>query len=323
MKYDSKMILSLAILAAVLLLAPTAGQTADFPKSPITMVIPWGAGGATDITFRALCEAARKHLGQPIIVENRVGGGSAVGVGSIIGKKPDGYTLAEATESLHRNSYLNKLPFDTVKDVTPIMLVGGHQIGVVVRSESPFKTLNEVIDYARANPEKLTYMASGVGSAGHIAWEETAYNAGGIKVQHIPSKGDQESSTAVLGGHVDIIVTTAGWIPLVEAGKLRLLATYGEKRSKVFPKVPTVKELGYKVVHSNLMVILGPKGMDPEVVKIIQDGFHKAMDDPIFVEAMGKFDMPIIYMDAKDCSKYWADAYVKAGEHVKRFILNK
>ncbi|MGZ3534856.1 MAG: tripartite tricarboxylate transporter substrate binding protein [Thermodesulfobacteriota bacterium] len=323
MKYDSKMILSLAILAAVLLLAPTAGQTADFPKSPITMVIPWGAGGATDITFRALCEAAKKHLGQPIIVENRVGGGSAVGVGSIIGKKPDGYTLAEATESLHRNSYLNKLPFDTVKDVTSIMLVGGHQIGVVVRSESPFKTLNEVIDYARANPEKLTYMASGVGSAGHIAWEETAYNAGGIKVQHIPSKGDQESSTAVLGGHVDMIVTTAGWIPLVEAGKLRLLATYGEKRSKVFPKVPTVKELGYKVVHSNLMVILGPKGMDPEVVKIIQDGFHKAMDDPIFVEAMGKFDMPIIYMDAKDCSKYWADAYVKAGEHVKRFILNK
>ncbi|MGZ3514481.1 MAG: tripartite tricarboxylate transporter substrate binding protein [Thermodesulfobacteriota bacterium] len=323
MKYDSKMILSLAILAAVLLLAPTAGQTADFPKSPITMVIPWGAGGATDITFRALCEAAKKHLGQPIIVENRVGGGSAVGVGSIIGKKPDGYTLAEATESLHRNSYLNKLPFDTVKDVTPIMLVGGHQIGVVVRSESPFKTLNEVIDYARANPEKLTYMASGIGSAGHIAWEETAYNAGGIKVQHIPSKGDQESSTAVLGGHVDMIVTTAGWIPLVEAGKLRLLATYGEKRSKVFPKVPTVKELGYKVVHSNLMVILGPKGMDPEVVKIIQDGFHKAMDDPIFVEAMGKFDMPIIYMDAKDCSKYWADAYVKAGEHVKRFILNK
>ena len=323
MKHDSKMILTLAILAAALVLTPAPGQTADFPKSPITMVIPWGAGGATDITFRALCEAAKKHLGQPIIVENRVGGGSAVGVGSIIGKKPDGYTLTEATESLHRNSYLNKLPFDTVKDVTPIVLVGGHQIGVVVRSESPFKSLNEVIDYARANPEKLTYMASGVGSAGHIAWEETAYNAGGIKLQHIPSKGDQESSTAVLGGHVDMIVTTAGWIPLVEAGKLRLLATYGEKRSKVFPKVPTVKELGYKVVHNNLMVILGPKGMDPEVVKIIQDGFHKAMDDPIFVEAMGKFDMPIIYMDAKECSKYWAEAYVKAGEHVKRFILNK
>jgi tripartite-type tricarboxylate transporter receptor subunit TctC len=103
---------------------------------------------------------------------------------------------------------------------------------------------------------------------------------------------------------------------------LRLLATYGEKRSKVFPRVPTVKELGYKVVHNNLMVILGPKGMDPEVVKILQDAFHKAQDDPLFIEAMGKYDMPIMYMDAKECTKYWADAYIKAGEHVKRFILN-
>jgi tripartite-type tricarboxylate transporter receptor subunit TctC len=323
MKHDSRIILTLVVLAVCLLLGPTAGQTAEFPKSPITMVVPWGAGGATDITFRVLCEAAKKSLNQPIIVENRVGGGSAVGVGSIVGKKPDGYTLAEVTESLHRNSYLNKLPFDTVKDLTPIILVGGHQIGVVVRSDSPFKTLNEVIDYARANPGKLAYMASGVGSAGHIAWEETAYNAGGIKLQHIPSKGDQESSTAVLGGHVDMIVTTAGWIPLVEAGNLRLLATYGEKRSKVFPKVPTVKELGYKVVHNNLMVIVGPKGMDPQVVKILQDAFHKAQDDPIFIEAMGKFDMPIIYMDAKECAKYWAEAYILAGEHVKRYILNK
>ena len=322
MKQNSKNMVILAILALGLLV-PSIGQTADFPKSPITMVVPWGAGGATDITIRVLCEAAKKFIGQPIIVENRVGGAGAVGVASVVAKKPDGYTLSEVTESLHRNSYLNKLPFDTVKDLTPIILVGGHQIGAVVRSDSPFKALSEVIDYARANPEKLSYMASGVGSAGHIAWEEMAHSLGGVKVQHIPSKGDQESSSALLGGHVDMIVTTAGWIPLVQAGKLRLLATYGEKRSKVFPQVPTVKELGYKVVHNNLMVIVGPKGMDPQVVKIIQDALHKAQDDPIFIEAMGKFDMPIIYMDAKECAKYWAEAYITAGEHVKRFILNK
>ena len=323
MKHGSAMIVVLAILAVGLLLAATNGQAADFPKSPITLVMPWGAGGATDITFRALCEAVKTYLGQPVIVENRPGGGSAVGVGSIVGKKPDGYTVVEATESLHRNSYINKLPFDTVKDVTPIILVGGHQVGIVVRSDSPFKTLNELIDYARANPGKLSYMASGIGTAGHIAWEETAYNAGGLKLQHVPSKGDQESSAALLGGHVDMASTTAGWIPLVEAGKLRLLATYGEKRSKRFPKVPTVKELGCKVVHNNLMVILGPKGMDPEVVKILQDAFHKAQDDPRFISAMGKYDMPIMYMGAKECSKYWADAYVQAGEHVKKFILGK
>jgi tripartite-type tricarboxylate transporter receptor subunit TctC len=322
MKHEFKMILGLAVLAASLLLAPAPAQTADFPKSPITLVMPWGPGGATDITFRALCEAAKNVLGQPVIVENRPGGGSAVGVGSIVSKKPDGYTIAEATNSLHRNAYINKLPFDTVKDLTPINMVGGHLFGALVRAESPFKTLSDVMAYAKANPGKLTYMASGVGTGGHIAWEETAFNAGSLKFQHIPSKGDQESSSALLGGHVDMIVTTAGWIPLVEAGKLRLLVTFGEKRSKVFPKVPTVKELGFKVVHDNPMVILGPKGMDLQVVKILDDAFHKAQADPRFIAAMAKYDMPIMYMGAREVTKYWADAYIEAGDHVKRFIQN-
>jgi tripartite-type tricarboxylate transporter receptor subunit TctC len=323
MKHNIKVILTLAIFAAGLPLVPTVAQTADFPNRPITLVIPWGAGGSTDITFRALCEAAKEFLGQPITAENRPGEGGAVGVGSIVGEKPDGYTLVQATNSLHRNSYLNKLPFDTVKDLTPIILVGGHQIGIVVRWDSPFKTLNDLIDYARANPGKLSYMASGVGSSGHIAWEETAYNAGGIKLQHIPSKGDQESSTALVGGHVDMIVTPAGWIPLVEARKLRPLATFGEKRLKTFPNVPTVKELGYNVVHHNPMGIFGPKGMDPKVVKILHDAFHKAQDDPRFIAVMGKYEIPIEYMGTEEFTKYWADAYIEAGEHVKKFIFNK
>jgi tripartite-type tricarboxylate transporter receptor subunit TctC len=323
MKLNLRILFVAMVLALGLLLAPVVSQSADFPKGPITLVMPWGAGGATDITFRALCEAAKSSLGQPVLVENRPGGGSAVGVGSIVGKKPDGYTIAEATNSLHRNAYINKLPFDTVKDLTPIDMVGGHLFGALVRADSPFKTVNDVMAYAKANPGKLTYMASGVGTGGHIAWEEAAYNAGGLKFQHIPSKGDQESSSALLGGHVDMIVTTAGWIPLVEAGKLRLLATFGEKRSKVFPKVPTIKELGLKVVHDNPMVILGPKGMDPQVVKILDDAFHKAQDDPRFIAAMAKYDMPIMYMGPKEVTKYWADSYIEAGDHVKRFITGK
>ena len=265
----------------------------------------------------------KEFLGQPIIAENRPGDGGAVGVGSIVGEKPDGYTLVQATNSLHRNSYLNKLPFDTVKDLTPIILVGGHQIGVAVRSDSPFKTVNDVIDYARANPGKLTYMASGVGSSGHVAWEELAYNAGGVKLQHLPSKGDKDSSTALLEGRVDMIVTPAGWIPLVEAGKLRLLCTFGEKRLKTFPDVPTAKELGFKVVHDNPMGIFGPKGMDPKVVKILHDAFRKAQNDPRFIAAMGKYEIPIEYMGTEDYTKYWSDAYVEAGKHVNKFILNK
>jgi tripartite-type tricarboxylate transporter receptor subunit TctC len=320
---DPKIVLTLIILASGVLLAASPARSIDFPNRPITLVIPWGAGGSTDTTFRALCDAAKKFLGQPIIAVNRPGEGGAIGVGSVVGAKPDGYTLVQATNSLHRNSYLNKLHFDTVKDLTPIILVGGHQIGVAVRSDSPFKTVKDVIDYTRANPGKLKYMASGVGSSGHMAWEELAYNAGGVKLQHLPSKGDKDSSTALMEGRVDMIVTPAGWIPLVEAGKLRLLCTFGEKRLKTFPDVPTAKELDFNIVHDNPMGIFGPKGMDPRIVKILHDAFLKAQKDPRFVSAMGKYEIPIEHMGTEDYTNYWSGAYVEAGKSVNKFILNK
>lgn len=312
-----------AIVLGTMLFVGSGGGAANFPTGPITLVVPFPAGGATDIVFRPLGEAAKQYLGQPVIIDNRPGGGSAVGVGGIVGKRPDGHLLTEAVNSLHRNSYINKLPFDTVKDLTPILMVGGHLFGILVRPDSPFKTLPDLIAYGKANPGTLSYMASGIGTGGHIAWEETAYNAGGIQTRHIPSKGDPESTAALLGGHVDMISTTAGWIPMVESGQLRLLATYGEKRSKKFPAVPTVKELGFKVVHNTPMGVFGPKGMDPQVVKALHDGFKKAVEDPRFIAAMEKYDMPIMYMGTEEFTAYWAAAYVEAGDHVRKFILGK
>ena len=303
-----------------LLLLPATGQAANFPNGAITLIVPYPAGGATDIIIRPLAEAAKKSLGQPVLVENRSGGGGAVGVGSIVGKKPDGYLLAVAVTSLHRNSYLNKLSFDTVKDVTPIIRVAGYLYGILVRADSPHQTLKDLLAYAKANPGKVTYMASGLGTGGHIAMEELAYNAGGIKFSHIPSKGDLESSAALLGGHVEAISTTSGWIPLAEAGKLRVLATYGDTRSKKFPNVPTVKELGYKVVHNSPIGIFGQKNMPKEIVKILHDAFKRGLDDPSFVAAMDRYDMPVMYQNTEDFTKYWAEAYVEAGEEVRKYI---
>ena len=301
-------------------LLPVAGQAANFPNGAITFIVPYPAGGATDIVCRPLAEGARKALGQPVIIENRSGGGGAVGVGSIVGKKPDGYLVSAVVDSLHRNSFLNKLPFDTVKDVTPIMSFCGNLYGILVRPDSPYKTLKDLLDYGKANPGKLTYMASGMGTSGHIAMEELAFNAGEIQFSHIPSKGDPESSSALLGGHVDFISTSAGWIPLVEAGKLRLLATYSEKRTKRFPNVPTVFELGYKVIQTAPIGILGPKGIPKEIVTILQDGFKKGMESPTFLAACDKYEMPVKYMNSDVFAKYWAEAYIEAGEKVKKFI---
>jgi tripartite-type tricarboxylate transporter receptor subunit TctC len=315
-----RLIIVIVLVTIGMFFSPIHGQAADFPNKPITLIVPYPAGGATDLVIRPLGEAAKKYLGQPVVVENRSGGGGAVGVGSIIGKKPDGYLLSVVVTSLHRNSYINKLSFDTVKDVTPIIQLAGYLYGILVRSDSQFKTLKELLDYAKANPGKISYMASGLGTGGHIAMEELAYNAGGIKFNHIPSKGDPESTAALLGGHVDAISTTSGWIPQAEAGKLRLLATYGEKKTKRFPNVPTVAELGLKVVHNSPIGIVGPKDMPKEIVKILHDAFKKSLDDPTFLSVMDRYEMPVMYLNTEAFAKQWAEAYVEAGEHVKRYI---
>lgn len=304
-------------------LVPVASAAEAFPNRSITLIVPYPAGGATDLLARPLADEAKKSLGQTVVIDNRAGGGGAVGVGAIVGKKPDGYLLSVAVESLHRNSFINKLPFDTVKDLTPIIAFSGNLYGICVRADSPHKTLKDLLNYAKANPGKLSYMASGVGTSGHISMEELAVKAGNLKLSHIPSKGDQESSAALLGGHVDAISTSAGFIPLVEAGQLRLLATYTSKRTKKFPNVPTVDELGYGVVQEAPIGIFGPKGMSADVVKILHDAFKKAMDSEAFLSTMDKFQQPPVYMNSTELGKYWAEAYVDAEKQVNAYIKKK
>jgi tripartite-type tricarboxylate transporter receptor subunit TctC len=310
-----------AMVLCALVLCPTVGVAATFPDKPITLIVPYPAGGATDIAIRSLAEAAKKHLGQSIVVENKGGGGGAVGTGSIVGKNPDGYLLTVAVTSLHRNAYINPLPFDTVNDLTPIIRVGGYLNGIVVRSDSEFKSLSDLIEYAKSNPFKLKYMASGIGTGGHVAMEELAYNIG-IKLSHMPSTGDKESSASVLEKRVDFVSTTSGWAPLAQSGQLRILAIFLDKRIKTFPDAPTVAELGYEVVHDSPFGIFGPRGMQKDVVKILHDAFKKAMEEPDFLSTMEKYDMPVLYQNSEDYAKFWADAYVEAGVQVKKF-LNK
>jgi len=313
-----KCVMALMLLAGFIFFS-SMGQALDFPKKPIVVIVPYMAGGTTDIATRGLAEAAKKHFGQPVIVENRPGGGSAVGVGSIVGKEPDGYLVSVAVEGLHRTSYMNKLSFDTVKDVTPIMQFCGYIFGIWVRADSPFKTLKDLIDYAKANPGKISYMASGIGGGGHIATEELAYYAG-IKFTLVPSKGDAEATTALLGGHIDVGACTSGLVPLLRAGKVRLLAIYTEKRAEMLPDVSTVAECGYKVIHNNPITVLGPKGMPKNIVKALHDGFRKAIDEPSFRATLEKYEMPVMYKNTEDCAKDWAEAYVRAGEQVRKYM---
>ena len=316
-------LLTVGLLAAASWL-PTVAIAADFPTRPLTMVIPYTAGGATDRTFRSLAQAAGKYFPHPVVAENKPGGSGAVAITNMLGKPADGYTVTVIVSVLQRASHQNKFSFDTVKDVTPIIQVAGLQYGIVVPPDSPYRTLKDLLEDAQRRPGMVSYMSAGLGSGGHIYMEEIGAANGNIQFNHIPANGDAQAAMAVLGKQVDFIaVTPGGWESNVKAGKLRLLATLGEKRMKKFPETPTVKEQGYKIVHLTPLGLAGPKDLPPEIVKTLHDGFRKAMDDPSFVAAMEEMENPLLYLGSEAYARAWAASDIEEGERVRKFLIKK
>ena len=290
---------------AALLLALAAGSAAaqQFPTKPITLICPWPAGGSSDLVMRAFAESVGRELGQQVVIENRPGASGTMGAGALVNARPDGYTLTQLPISVFRLPLMQKTPFDPLKDITYIINVTGYTFGLIVRADAPWKNLTEFVAYAKANPEKVTYGTPGTGTTPHLAVEQFALKAG-IKLTHIPFKGFAENVQSLLGGHTMSLSDSTGWAPHVDGGKARLLATYGSKRTKRWPQVPTLSDEGYDTVHDSPYGFGGPKGMDPKVVKILHDAFRKAMDDPKVLAMFEKFDQPVIYMSGEDYTKY-------------------
>jgi len=278
---------------------------ADFPTKPVTLICAYSPGGTADIVIRALAEATSKHLGQPVVVENKGGGGGSLGPATMAATaKPDGYTISQMPVAVFRNPHMMKVTWDPFKDFTYIIHVTGYTFGVVVKADAPWKTWDELVNYAKANPGKVLYNTPGTGSTLHIVMETIGMNKG-IRWIHVPTKGGGEETPMVLGGHVTASANSSGgWAPQVESGDLRLLATWGDKRMKRFPNVPTLKELGHGIVSTSSFGLAGPKGMDPKVVKILHDAFKKWMDDPAFAKVLDKLDMPLLYLNTEDYNKY-------------------
>jgi tripartite-type tricarboxylate transporter receptor subunit TctC len=321
MPNDRTKLIALCAIALILAFVFPA-MAAEYPTKPITLVIPYTPGGSTDLTARALANGARKYLGQPVICENKAGGGGTVGVAIVVSKPADGYTIGIVTSSASIAYHMGKLNFNPVNDMTPIMRWANYLFGITVRSDSQWKTMQELIQYAKQNPEKLSYGSPGVGTPPHLAMEELSMVAN-IKFTHIPSKGIAENNTALLGGHIDIISDSSGWAPLVDAGKFSLLATWGEKRCARYPQVPTVKEIGYDVVPRSHLGVIGPKGIPKPIVAKLADAFRKAMDDPEFLEVMKKFDMPSYYLGTEDYAKYMRSDFENIGKLVQKLGLKQ
>lgn len=296
--------------ATTALLNPLRALAQGYPERPITFICPWPAGGTADQSMRALCQVASRVLGQSIALENKVGASGMIGTKAMALAKPDGYTIGQIPISVTRFSQLGTLQLDPLKDLTYLARTSGQTFGIAVPAESRFKSLPDVVAFAKANPGKLTYAHAGVGGATHVGMEEFAM-AAGIKFNHIPFKGGADALQAVLGGHVDVLVDSSSWAPHVEAGKMRLLATWGEQRVSRFKEVPTLKDAGFNVVVDAPNGIGAPKGLDPAVAMRLRQAFRVAVASDEFKQACDKIDAPVLYLDGPDYESYVAQVYKK------------
>lgn len=300
---------------------PFAAAQADasrFPERPITLMVPWPAGGGTDRHFRVLGNIVSEYLGQSIIIENKPGAGGTLGPGSMaLSAKPDGYTLAQYPMSMLRMPLMNKVQWDPVEDFSFVIGLTGYTFGITVRADSPFQTFDDYIEAARQKPEAINYGHTGRGTTPHLFMERIATSAK-VKLSDIGFKGNAEVVQAVMGGHIMALADASGWDQLVDSGKMRLLATLGENRTKRWPDVPTVKELGYEVVSSSPYGIVGPKGMDPAIIKTLHDAFRKAMDDPRHVQVMEQLNQEIWYKNSEDY-----EAFVRAAQKEETELITR
>ena len=315
-------LLSSAAVAATAL-APGLARAQAFPTRPIKYICPWPAGGSTDVVMRVLAESASKVLGRNVIVENKPGAGGMLGAAELVHSKPDGYTLAQIPQGAFRIPHMQKVTYDTLNDFTWIVCLTGYTFGLVVPIESPIKSIADLVKFAKANPDKFTYGTPGIGTSPHLAVEEFAQRAG-IKLSHIPFKGSAQNLQAVMGGHVMAMSDSTGLGPTVDSGKLRLLATYGSKRTSRWSNVATLNELGYETVSDSPFGVCGPKGMDPAVVKILHDAFMKTLDDPAVKAVFAQFDQPTIIMNTEQYTKFARESFFAEKATIERLgMANK
>lgn len=308
---------SLASSAVIAL--PALGQA--FPARPIKLICPWPAGGATDAVMRSLGESAGKALGGQMVVENKAGASGMLGPNELVQARPDGYTLSQLTIGIARLPHMQKMQFDPMKDFTYVACLTGYTFGLVVKADSPIKSIKDLVDWAKANPGQFTYGSPGNGTTPHLAVEEFAYKAG-IKLQHVPFKGFADGMQAMLGGHVMSHSDSTGWSPHVDAGTARLLATYGSRRTKKWPTVPTLNELGFDTISDSPFGIGGPKGMEPALTRQLHDAFKKAIEDPAVLATFEKYDQSVIYMNSADYQKFIFDQYAKEKVLIERLGLS-
>ena len=293
-----------------------------YPSKPITMVVPFPPGGVADIVARPAADAMGRYLKQPVVIENKAGAGGGIGMGFVAKAKPDGYTLLLALSSIsilpEADKVTGRSPMYQLGEFVPIARLTADPTVLAVRSDSPWKTLAEFVADAKKRPGAITYGSSGNYGTMHMPMEMFAASAG-IKLLHVPYTGGGPAVVALLGGNVDALSTGPSTvIQHVKAGKVRLLASWGDKRLASLPDVPTLFELGYDAVFFQWSGLFAPTGTPEPVLAKLREAARVAAADPKFIGAMATVDTPVQYLDAAELQRFWDVDAKKLGEAVRR-----
>ena len=275
--------LSKSVCISLVLFVSSVYAQKGYPDKPIRMIVPYVAGGAADITARLIAQAMTENMGQSVVVDNKPGANGLIGSDVVAKSAPDGYTLLlTASGPLVVNPVLyKKVPFDPIRDFSPISLVISYQYALVVPTSSPIQSIAELVNEAKQNPGKISYGSTGLGGGGHLAGELLALMAN-VELTHVPYKGAAPALADLLGGQLSFTfepLVTA--VPLMKAGKLRGFAVSGLKRSKALPNVPTMNEAGFKGFDiTQFQGLLAPAGTDPALIKRLHEEVLKALKAP-------------------------------------------
>lgn len=315
-------ILALALAMPALCIAQqNAG--ASFPDKPIKLIVPRPPGGAADGSARVLAQEAAKQLGTQIIIENKSGAAGTLGP-ALMAKTadPDGYTISLIEAPLFRVPHMEKVTYDPVKGFTHIIGLAGYTFGILVRPDSPIKNFDDLVRHVKANPGKVSYGSVGVGSTQHLGMGAIG-NKLGLNWLHVPFKGTSENLQALMGGHVDFAADSSSFAPFVDSGKLRLIVTFGSNRTKRWPTVPNLRDVGVDLAFDAPIGISGPAGMPPARVKKIHDAFKTALDSEAFEKLVESFVMQKIYMNSEDFTAHAKKTSVEDGLLIKSLGLSK
>jgi tripartite-type tricarboxylate transporter receptor subunit TctC len=275
----------------------------DFPSRPISIVVPYSAGGGTDLQARAIASVADQYFSQPVVVVTKPGGGGAVGTAYVAKSRPNGHTLLYAVPAVTViKPYMTKTPYK-FEALKPVIRVNDAPRILVVGAQQPYKTLQEFVDYAKKNPGGIKYGSAGPGTTTHIAMEGFAY-AAGIKLTHVPFKGCAKAIAGILGNHV----AAFGAIPsecfqYFKSEDMRPLAVFTKERLPELPDVPTLKESGIDFADSSTRALFVPKGTPPEIKQALHDGFKKTLEDKSFMAMFQKLGEPVAYMEGDEFMK--------------------